>query len=115
MQPNHATPDPADPCEGNGCADGQTYYGDHVLHEVGPGESAQYRWDLDEDGIHHEGTHWYHPYIHGSTAIQVMDGAAGALIIEGELDEIPGIAKAKERVEFLADSSTSFVPSSSLS
>jgi FtsP/CotA-like multicopper oxidase with cupredoxin domain len=98
VQPNHATDDPADPCKGNGCAPDQRYYGDHVLHQVPPGESAQYRWDLDEDGPHHEGTDWYHPHIHGSTAIQVMNGAAGALLIEGELDEVPGVALAKERV-----------------
>lgn len=98
IQPSFATPDPAHPCQGEGCAPDQRYYGDNVLHEVAPGESAQYRWDLDEDGVHHEGTNWYHPHIHGSTAIQVMDGAAGAIIIEGELDEVPGIAKARERV-----------------
>jgi L-ascorbate oxidase len=98
VQPNYATDDPADRCEGNGCAPDQKYHGDHVLHEVPPGEVARYRWDLDEDGIHHEGTNWYHPHVHGSTAIQVMDGTAGALIIEGALDEIPGIARAKERV-----------------
>ncbi|WP_437682494.1 multicopper oxidase family protein [Sorangium sp. So ce131] len=98
VQPNFATDDPADPCEGDGCAPGQRYFGDHVLHQVPPGASARYRWDLDEDGIHHEGTDWYHPHIHGSTAIQVMDGAAGALLIEGALDELPGIARARERV-----------------
>ena len=98
IQPNFSTSDPADPCEGNGCAPDLRYYGDNVLHEVAPGESAQYRWDLDEDGIHHEGTNWYHPHIHGSTAIQVMDGAAGAIVIEGDLDQVPGIAKARERV-----------------
>jgi len=98
VQPNYATNDPLDPCKGDGCASNGRYYGDHVLHEVEPGQSAQYRWDLDEDGVHHEGTNWYHPHIHGSTAIQVMDGAAGALIIEGDVDEVPGIAKAKERV-----------------
>jgi FtsP/CotA-like multicopper oxidase with cupredoxin domain len=98
VQPNFATDDAADPCQGEGCGPGGKYYGDHVLHEVPPGAAAQYRWDLDEDGVHHEGTNWYHPHIHGSTAIQVMDGAAGAIIIEGEMDEIPGVAKAKERV-----------------
>jgi L-ascorbate oxidase len=98
VQPNHATDDPADPCAGDSCAPDQRYYGDHVLHEVPPGQSAQYRWDLDEDGTHHEGTNWYHPHIHGSTAIQVMNGAAGALIIEGDLDDVPGVANARERV-----------------
>lgn len=34
-----------------------------------------------------EGTHWYHPHKHGSTASQVANGAAGALIIEGPFDD----------------------------
>lgn len=34
-----------------------------------------------------EGTHWYHPHKHGSTAEQVGNGMAGALIIEGPFDE----------------------------
>jgi FtsP/CotA-like multicopper oxidase with cupredoxin domain len=35
----------------------------------------------------HEGTHWYHPHKHGSTALQVANGLAGALIIEGPFDD----------------------------
>jgi FtsP/CotA-like multicopper oxidase with cupredoxin domain len=34
-----------------------------------------------------EGTHWYHPHKHGSTALQVGNGMAGALIIEGPFDD----------------------------
>jgi FtsP/CotA-like multicopper oxidase with cupredoxin domain len=34
-----------------------------------------------------EGTHWYHPHKHGSTALQVGNGLAGALIIEGKFDD----------------------------
>jgi len=34
-----------------------------------------------------EGTHWYHPHKHGSTADQVANGLAGALIIEGPFDD----------------------------
>jgi FtsP/CotA-like multicopper oxidase with cupredoxin domain len=34
-----------------------------------------------------EGTHWYHPHKHGSTALQVANGMAGALIIEGPFDD----------------------------
>jgi len=30
------------------------------------------------------GTHWYHAHKHGSTAINLLNGMAGALIIEGE-------------------------------
>ena len=33
------------------------------------------------------GTHWYHAHKHGSTAINVMEGMAGAFIIEGKYDE----------------------------
>jgi FtsP/CotA-like multicopper oxidase with cupredoxin domain len=39
------------------------------------------RWDQDE------GTHWYHPHKHGSTGEQVLNGMAGALIIEGPFDD----------------------------
>ena len=34
-----------------------------------------------------EGTHWYHPHKHGSTASQVAGGSAGALIIDGPFDD----------------------------
>jgi FtsP/CotA-like multicopper oxidase with cupredoxin domain len=34
-----------------------------------------------------EGTHWYHPHKHGSTAEQVGNGMAGAVIIEGPFDD----------------------------
>jgi len=98
VQPNYATVVPNDPCLGTGCAPGQRYYGDNVLLEVPAQQTAQYRWDLDEDGPHEAGTNWYHPHIHGSTAIQVINGAAGALVIEGDLDKVPGIAKATQRL-----------------
>ncbi len=101
VQPNHATPDPADRCSGEGCAPDGRYYGDNVLREVRQGETAQYRWDLDEDGPHHEGTDWYHPHTHGSTAIQVVNGAAGAIIVEGPLDAEPTVAATRERVMVL--------------
>jgi len=98
VQPEYATLDPNDLCKGDGCASDGRYYGDNVLTEVGPGGIEQVRWDLDEDGTHHEGTDWYHPHVHGSTAIQVMNGDAGALLIDGPLDHVPGIEKARERV-----------------
>jgi FtsP/CotA-like multicopper oxidase with cupredoxin domain len=98
VQPNYATVDAADPCAGDGCASMQRYFGDNVLHEVRPGESARYRWDLDEDGPHHEGTDWYHPHTHGSTAIQVVSGASGAVIVEGPLDAEASVAATRERV-----------------
>jgi len=41
---------------------------------------------------------WYHPHLHGSSAMQVGSGMAGALIVEGPIDDVPEIAAAKERV-----------------
>jgi len=102
VQPNLASAVAADPCTGEGCAPDSRYYADNVLHEVAVGETARYRWDFDEDGQHHAGLDWYHPHIHGSTAIQVTNGAAGALIVEGDIDTVPGIAKAKERIMILS-------------
>src|ERR1041385_5949354 len=32
------------------------------------------------------GTHWYHPHKHGSTALQVGNGMAGAILVHGEFD-----------------------------
>ena len=102
IQPNYASADPADACAGEGCAPDSRYFADNVLNKVEPGEMAKYRWDFDEDGQHHPGLDWYHPHIHGSTAIQVTNGAAGALIIEGDVDKVPGIEKAKERIMILS-------------
>jgi len=98
VQPNYATVDPSDPCTGSGCANGNQYYGDNVLISLSPGQSAQYRYDLDEDGTHHPGTDWYHPHLHGSTAIPVVNGATGALIVMGDVDAIPSVAATLERV-----------------
>ena len=33
------------------------------------------------------GTHWYHGHKHGSTALNLANGMAGALIIEGDYDD----------------------------
>lgn len=101
VQPNFATADAANPCTGDGCGEGGRFYGDNVLITVAQGMMARYRWDLDEDGTHHEGTDWYHPHTHGSTAIQVINGVAGAFIVEGALDAEPTVAATRERVMVL--------------
>lgn len=86
------------------------FHGDDVLSRVHPGEGIQHRYDLDEDGVHHAGLSWYHPHIHGTTAIQVAGGAAGAWIVRGALDSIPGIANARERVMVITTPPTSTTP-----
>lgn len=47
---------------------------------------------------HLPGTHWYHAHLHGSTAIQLASGMAGALIVEGDIDDVPEIRAVPERV-----------------
>ena len=84
-------------CDGD-TDDDTCYHADNVLNAIHPQEGAQYRWDIDEDGTHHTGLQWYHPHIHGTTAIQVASGAAGAWIVRGALDSLDGIADARERV-----------------
>lgn len=71
--------------------------GDNVLREVVPGCSWSFRFEIPAN--HPSGTFWYHPHVHGATAIQVGSGAVGALIVEGTgLDLVPEIRAARERV-----------------
>lgn len=59
---------------------------DNVLLDLQPGSVFQYEYNIPAD--HPAGTFWYHPHRHGSTALQVASGMAGALIVEG--DRKPG-------------------------
>ena len=69
---------------------------DDVLLSIGPGESFQHRYEIEPK--HVSGTYWYHPHKHGSVERQVSQGMSGALIIEGGIDELPGIREAVERI-----------------
>lgn len=75
-------------------------YGDFVVDDpeqgIKPGEERQYEYKIRDD--HPAGTYWYHPHLHGSSAIQVGSGMAGALIIQGPIDQVPEIAAAIEKV-----------------
>jgi len=62
--------------------------GDNVLLSINPGVSFEYLYDLPPD--HPAGTFWYHSHRHGSTALQVSSGMAGALIVRG--DRVPTAA-----------------------
>ena len=67
---------------------------DNILLEVTPGQEFDYQFDVPVD--HPGGTFFYHPHKHGSVALQVFSGLAGALIIEGAADEVPEIAAAED-------------------
>ncbi|OJH42644.1 multicopper oxidase family protein [Cystobacter ferrugineus] len=69
---------------------------DNVMLEIVPGQQFQYEIKIPRD--HPAGTYWYHPHRHGSVAIQVSNGLAGALIIRGDIDEVPAIKAAREQI-----------------
>ena len=49
---------------------------------------GQFQYRVEPFGrIQPEGTHWYHPHKHGSVGMQVANGMAGALVIEGPFDD----------------------------
>jgi suppressor of ftsI len=72
---------------------------DNIFLHVEPGEAFDYEYHLPVD--HPAGLYWYHPHVHTLTTVQVFGGMAGAIIIEGGLDHVPGIAGARERLLLL--------------
>ncbi len=71
-------------------------HADNVFVEIEPGCEFQNRYNVPTD--HAPGTFWYHGHVHGSTAIQVSSGMAGAIIIEGGLDDVPEIEAMEEKI-----------------
>jgi FtsP/CotA-like multicopper oxidase with cupredoxin domain/peroxiredoxin len=78
-------------------------HADNIFRSIAPGEEFTFEYTIGAD--HPAGTFWYHPHLHGSVAYQLSNGLAGALIVEGsphdgahDLDKIPAIARARERV-----------------
>ena len=61
--------------------------GDNVLLSINPGVSFDYEYNIPPD--HPAGTFWYHTHRHGSTALQVSSGMAGALIVRGNRPPSP--------------------------
>jgi FtsP/CotA-like multicopper oxidase with cupredoxin domain len=60
---------------------------DNVLISVNPGIQFQYEYNIPPD--HPAGTFWYHSHRHGSTALQVSSGMAGALVVRGTRPPTP--------------------------
>ncbi len=63
--------------------------GDNVFIDVKPNETFQYEYDLPQD--HSPGLYWYHPHFHTYSEEQVLDGMAGAIIVDGGVNELAGI------------------------
>jgi len=72
---------------------------DNIFRSMEPGQG--YDIEIAVPGDHTRGTYWYHPHHHGSADVQMTSGMAGALIVEGDFDDVPEIAGAAEHVLLL--------------
>ncbi|MEU0112296.1 multicopper oxidase domain-containing protein [Streptomyces bobili] len=63
-----------------------------------PGAATGHRSSITVPAGHPAGTFWYHPHHHGSTATQLLGGMAGVIVVEGDIDEVPEIAAARDIV-----------------
>src|SRR5436190_11839180 len=62
--------------------------GDNVLLHIPPGGRFTYQYTIPSN--HPAGTYFYHPHRHGLAANQTFKGMSGMIIIEGDIDQIPG-------------------------
>jgi FtsP/CotA-like multicopper oxidase with cupredoxin domain len=70
----------------------------HPTHAGGLAVAGEYQFDVDPLRWNQpEGTFWYHPHKHGAVALQVANGMAGTLMIEGPFDDwLRGYYKGQE-------------------
>jgi FtsP/CotA-like multicopper oxidase with cupredoxin domain len=71
-------------------------HGDNIFVHVMPGEDWDFAYQIPEN--HPSGLYWYHPHPHKLTNGQVEGGLAGAIVIEGAIDELPQTAGVDERL-----------------
>jgi len=74
---------------------------DNIFRKIEPGQRAEIEIAIPAD--HTRGTAWYHPHHHGSADIQLTSGLAGALIVEGDFEDVPEIAAARERLLIVSE------------
>jgi FtsP/CotA-like multicopper oxidase with cupredoxin domain len=74
---------------------------DNVFVEVQPRSTHTYTYRIPDD--HRSGTFWYHPHHHGMVAAQVSAGLFGVIIVEDDLDTLPDLGDAAERLLVLND------------
>jgi suppressor of ftsI len=74
---------------------------DDIFLEVVPTETV--RLDVRLPADHPSGLYWYHPHYHPLVSPQVYEGMSGAIIVEGALDEVPGVKGLPEQLFVLKD------------
>jgi len=70
---------------------------DNVLLAIHP--QSAFPYEIRVPANHPPGTFWYHAHTHGSTAIQVGSGMAGALVIEDDESALPPALREANRRE----------------
>lgn len=60
------------------------------------GDSRQYVYRIPKS--HPAGPFYYHPQYHGSSALQVASLMSGAIMVRGEVDDLPEMAQATELI-----------------
>jgi suppressor of ftsI len=74
---------------------------DDVFLEVVPGETVRLDVKLPEN--HPAGLYWYHPHFHPEVASEVYEGMSGAIVVEGDLDDVPGVGDLPQRLFVLKE------------
>lgn len=96
----HHGPDPTAVLNSNihthGLQVSPSFNGDNPFLLWKPGETCNHEIRVPADQP--SGMHWYHPHLHGTTSKQLWAGMSGALIVEGDIDAIPEIAAATDRI-----------------
>jgi FtsP/CotA-like multicopper oxidase with cupredoxin domain len=59
---------------------------DNVFLDIRPGAAFTYRYHLPLS--HPPGAYWYHPHLHMHVETQIFAGMAGAIVVEGGLDDL---------------------------
>ncbi|HMH90472.1 MAG TPA: multicopper oxidase domain-containing protein [Streptosporangiaceae bacterium] len=72
---------------------------DNVFLVIKPGKDDHLVIPLPGD--HTGGLFWYHPHHHGGVTQALRAGQAGALIVRGEIDRVPEVRAAAEKVMVL--------------
>ncbi|NDL59107.1 multicopper oxidase family protein [Phytoactinopolyspora mesophila] len=67
---------------------------------TGPGQQHTYTVPAD----HPAGLHWPHPRFHASSTRRSWLGLPGVVVVEGDIDQVPGIAGARDRIMILRGS-----------
>lgn len=74
---------------------------DNIFLHIDAGDEFTYRFTIPQN--HPAGLFWVHPHLHGTVARQVSRGLAAPFAIRGEIDAVPEIAAANERILVLQD------------